>query len=37
MSLSSEKSSWLERWWPLLLITFGILCFLGIDFCHPVL
>jgi hypothetical protein len=25
MSLSSVREPWLDRWWPLLLITFGVL------------
>jgi hypothetical protein len=35
MSAVKERVSWVERWWPLLLILFGVLCFLGIDFFHP--
>jgi len=33
--MSIEKAPWIERWWPLLLILFAVLCFAGIDFCHP--
>ena len=25
MSSSTESESWLDRWWPLLLISFGLL------------
>jgi hypothetical protein len=25
MSLASERESWMDRWWPLLLILFGVL------------
>jgi len=25
MSLASERESWVDRWWPLLLILFGVL------------
>jgi hypothetical protein len=32
-----EKAPWIERWWPALVITFGILCIIGIDVCHPML
>jgi steroid 5-alpha reductase family enzyme len=24
MSLASERESWVDRWWPLLLILFGV-------------
>jgi hypothetical protein len=25
MSLASEREPWLDRWWPLLVILFGVL------------
>jgi hypothetical protein len=25
MSLASERESWLDRWWPLLVIGFGLI------------
>jgi steroid 5-alpha reductase family enzyme len=25
MSLASERESWVDRWWPLLLILFGVI------------
>ncbi len=25
MSLASERGSWVDRWWPLLLILFGVI------------
>ena len=25
MSSSSESEAWVERWWPLLVITFGLI------------
>ena len=35
MDLSGEKQSWLDRWWPLLVILFGVICVLALDFWHP--
>jgi len=36
MDLSGEdKGSWLDRWWPLLVILFGVICVLALDFWHP--
>lgn len=34
MSVSSE-SSWLERWWPLLVILFGVTCILWLALYSP--
>jgi hypothetical protein len=31
------KDSWLERWWPALIIAFGVICIVCLDVCHPVL
>jgi hypothetical protein len=31
------KDSWLERWWPALVITFAVICIICIDVCHPTL
>ena len=33
--MSSPKESWLDRWWPLLLILFGIACVVILDVFHP--
>ena len=33
--MSSPKESWLDRWWPLLLILFGIVCVVILDVFHP--
>jgi hypothetical protein len=30
------KNSWLDRWWFLLVILFGVICVLALDFWHPV-
>jgi hypothetical protein len=34
---SHEKARWIECYWWLFLIAFGIACMLGLDFWHPVL
>lgn len=31
MSTSEEKDSWLERWWPLFVILYGVVFVLIID------
>ena len=37
MSSSSEtKSSWLDQWWPLLVILFGAILFAFFALWHPV-
>jgi hypothetical protein len=35
MSASSEKQWWLDRWWPLLLIVFGVSCVSLLVFFKP--
>jgi hypothetical protein len=32
---SSSKSSWLDRWWPLLLILFGLIFISTLAFYSP--
>ncbi|MBB5329786.1 hypothetical protein HDF14_003408 [Edaphobacter lichenicola] len=36
MSSSSESSSWLESWWPLLVILFGVIFVTALVTFHPV-
>ena len=31
-----SKESWLDRWWFLLVILFGVICVLTLDLWHPV-
>jgi hypothetical protein len=33
--MSAEKSSWIDRWWPLLLIAFGVACVTLLVVFHP--
>jgi hypothetical protein len=33
--MSSSHEPWIDRWWPVFLIAFGVACFMGIDFFHP--
>jgi hypothetical protein len=33
--MSSQKDSWLDRWWPLLLIIFGVACVTLLVVFHP--
>ena len=35
--MSLSKESWLDRWWPLLLITFGVIFVAIIDSFSPTL
>jgi hypothetical protein len=35
METPHHKQSWLERYWWLLVIAFGIICILCLDFWHP--
>ena len=35
MSLSNEVQSWLDRWWPLLIILFGFVFVLILAKFHP--
>jgi hypothetical protein len=34
---SHERGSWLDRWWPLLLISFGLLFIGTLALFHPVM
>jgi hypothetical protein len=34
-SMSSPRDSWLDRWWPLLVISFGVSCVLWLALFHP--
>jgi hypothetical protein len=36
MSSSSESSSWLDSWWPLLVILFGVIFVAALVMFHPV-
>jgi hypothetical protein len=33
--MSSPRDSWLDRWWPLLVILFGVSCVLWLALFHP--
>jgi hypothetical protein len=33
--MSSKKDSWIDRWWPLLVITFGVGCVAILVLFHP--
>jgi hypothetical protein len=33
--MSSPRDSWLDRWWPLLVISFGVSCVLWLALFHP--
>ncbi len=35
MGSTSDKKYWLDRNWYWLVIGFGVVCVLGIDFFHP--
>ena len=35
MSATGKSESFLERWWPVFVILFGIICVLFIDFWAP--
>ena len=35
MSSHHETESWLDKWWPLLLILFGVSCVLFLALFHP--
>ena len=36
-SSSHQKPTWMDRWWWVFLILFGLACFMGLDFWHPIL
>ena len=35
MSVSSKQGAWLDRWWPLLLIVFGLVFLATLAFFQP--
>jgi len=37
MSLATERESWVDRWWPLLLIGFGVMFVSVLVTFHPVI
>jgi hypothetical protein len=35
VGMSSKKDSWIDRWWPLLLVLFGVGCVAILVLFHP--
>lgn len=33
--MSGSREKWIDRWWPALVITFGLVCMAAVDFFKP--